>query len=55
MNKGKESSMKSFMELQSLVFTLSNALVPLFGQALVTGRLWGMADYFTRFAKHYFE
>ena len=41
--------MLSFHELQSLAFTLFNALVPLYGQALVAGRLWGTADNFTRF------
>ena len=41
--------MLSFNELQSLAFTLFNALVPLYGQALVAGRLWGTADNFTRF------
>ena len=37
--------MLSFNELQ----TLFNALVPLSGKALVTGRLLGIADNFTRF------
>ena len=41
--------MLSFNELQSLAFTLFNALVLLYGQALVAGRLWGTADNFTRF------
>ena len=38
-----------FNELQSLAFTLFNALVPLSGKALVTGRLWCIADNFSRF------
>lgn len=42
--------MLSFNELQSLAFTLFDALVPLSGQELVSGRLRGIADSFTRFA-----
>ena len=41
--------MLSFNKLQSLAFTLFNALMPLYGQALVAGRLWDTADNFTRF------
>ena len=41
--------MLSFNELQSLAFTLFDALVPLSGQELVSGRLRGIADSFTRF------
>ena len=41
--------MLSFNKLQSLAFTLFNILVPLSGQALVRGRLRGIAENFTRF------
>ena len=45
----KESSMSSFIEFWSLVFIHFKSLAPLSGQALVTDRLWAIADNFTRF------
>ena len=36
----KDSSMSSFNEFWSLVFIRFNALAPLSGQVLVTGKVW---------------
>ena len=41
--------MLSLNKFQRLSVALFSALVPLSGQASVTGRLWGIADNFTRF------
>ena len=41
--------MSSFNEFRSLVFIRFNALAPLSGQALVTGKVWATVANFTRF------